>query len=126
IVRWACPTPSHYSSESSLDDYLRRWGVPGRSHFAPVALTRHMRTHGALRAVLAHDQGIPGEARLAQLAVAARRVTPLSEQDLVAETSRTQREEWLEPLPAELRPRSPTDVAGLAIAVVDYGVKSNI
>ena len=31
-------------------------------------------------------------------------MTPLAEQDLVAETSRTTTEEWLEPLPPELRP----------------------
>jgi carbamoyl-phosphate synthase large subunit len=44
----------------------------------------------------------------------------------LAQTSRTEREEWLEALPEELRPRVHSDGAGLSIAVVDYGVKSNI
>ena len=126
IVRWACPTPSHHSSEASLDEYLRRWSVPAITEIDTRALTRHLRTHGTQRAVLTHEAEPPSQSRLAELAAAARRVTPLSDQDLVAATSRTSRVEWLDPLPAELRPRRRTDGAGLSIAVVDYGVKSNI
>jgi carbamoyl-phosphate synthase large subunit len=126
IVRWACPQPSHHSSEASLDEYLRRWRVPAITEIDTRALTRHLRINGTQRAVLTHEAETPGQSRLAELAVAARRVTPLSEQDLVAETSRTSQVEWLDPLPAELRPRLLTDGTGLLIAVVDYGVKSNI
>src|SRR5438094_8405701 len=126
VVRWACPAPSHHSSEASLDDYMRRWNVPGISEIDTRALTRHIRTHGALRAVLVHEDDVPSKARLDELTIAARRVTPLSEQDLVAQTSRTKQEEWLEPMPAELRTPSSTDGSGLLVAVVDYGVKSNI
>jgi carbamoyl-phosphate synthase large subunit len=126
IVRWACPVPSHHSSQASLDEYLRRWKVPAITEIDTRALTRHLRTHGALRAVLTHESKAPGQARLAELAAAARRVTPLSEQDLVAETSRTSKEEWLEGLPPELRRGQHADGAGLSIAVVDYGVKTNI
>src|SRR5213593_4560541 len=126
IVRWACPAPSHHSSEASLDEYLRRWNVPAIAEIDTRALTRHIRTHGALRAVLVHEPGPILAARLAELTASARRVTPLGEQDLVAETSRTQREEWLEPLPPELRTGPRADGRGLVIAVVDYGVKANI
>ena len=126
ITRWACPEPSHHSSAESLDAYLKRWGVPGITDIDTRALTRHLRTHGALRAVLSHESRKPNAARLEELAQAARSVTPLSEQDLVAETSRTESEEWLEPLPPELRPRSRANGEGLRIAVVDYGVKTNI
>src|SRR5438067_9178340 len=126
VVRWACPSPSHHSSEASLDENLRRWNVPAIAEIDTRALTRHIRTHGALRALLVHEPSAPSEARLAELAVAARRVTPLAEQDLVAQASRTRQEEWLEPLPPELRMRWRSDGAGLLAAVVDYGVKSNI
>ena len=126
IVRWACPVPSHHSSEGSLDDYLKRWKVPAITEIDTRALTRHLRTHGALRAVLTHESAAPSQARLAELAEAARRVTPLAEQDLVAETSRTATEEWHEALPPELRRAQHADGAGLLVAVVDYGVKTNI
>ena len=125
-VRWACPRPSHHSSEASLDEYLQRWRVPAITDIDTRALTRHIRMHGALRAVLTHEDEAPGTARLVELAEAARRVTPLSQQDLVAETSRTAVQEWLDPLPRELRPARRADGTGLTIAVVDYGVKANI
>jgi carbamoyl-phosphate synthase large subunit len=126
VVRWACPMPSHHSSEASLDEYLRRWNVPAITEIDTRALTRHLRTHGALRAVLTHEPEAPSQARLAELAQAARRVTPLAAQDLVAETSRTHMQEWLEGLPSELRPPGRADGRLLTIAVVDYGVKTNI
>ena len=126
IVRWACPLPSHHSSQASLDDYLQRWKVPAITEIDTRALTRHLRTHGALRAVLTHEAKAPSSARLAELAEAARRVTPLSQQNLVAQASRTSTEEWLEALPPELRRGEHADGSGLSIAVVDYGVKSNI
>ncbi len=126
VVRWACPAPSHHSSEASLDEYLRRWNVPAITEIDTRALTRHLRTNGTMRAVLTHESSLPGAARLSELAAAARRVTPLVEQDLVAQTSRTRREEWVEPLPPELRARAHADGEGLVVAVVDYGVKANI
>ncbi len=126
VVRWACPEPSHHSSAGSLDAYLKEHRVPAISEVDTRALTRHLRTHGALRAVLVHEAQPPAPARLQELAEAARRVTPLSEQDLVAEVSRRQVEEWLEPLPVELRRPGLNGGSGLLLAVVDYGVKSNI
>ena len=126
IVRWACPVPSHHSSEASLDEYLKRWRVPAITEIDTRALTRHLRTHGALRAILSHESKTPGHARLAELAEAARHVTPLADQDLVAETSRTSTLEWIEALPPELRHEQRADGRGLSIAVVDYGVKANI
>jgi carbamoyl-phosphate synthase large subunit len=126
IARWVCPRPSHHSSVASLDEYLKQQGVPGISEVDTRALTRHLRAHGALRAVLSHEPEPPGPDRLAELHELARRVTPLSEQDLVAEVSRRTTADWLEPLPPELRLRHRADGQGLTIAVVDYGVKSNI
>src|SRR6202011_6009163 len=82
ITRWTCPAPSHHSAQASLDSYLRAQGVPGISVIDTRALTRHLRTFGALRAVLSHEAELPDSQRLAELAEAARRVTPLSDQHL--------------------------------------------
>src|SRR5437660_5748330 len=78
VVRWACPTPSHHSSEASLDEYLQRWRVPAITDIDTRALTRHIRKHGALRAVLVHETAAPSASRLADLATAARQVRPLA------------------------------------------------
>jgi len=127
IVRWLAERPSHQSSESTLDAYLAEHGIPGISGLDTRALTRHLRQNGALRAVVSHEAAAPGEERLRELARAARHVKPLEEQDLVAEVSRRQVEEWTEPLPPELGGSRPcADGRGLTIAVIDYGVKHNL
>jgi carbamoyl-phosphate synthase large subunit len=126
IVRWASERPSHHSSTASLHAYLAQHGVPGISEIDTRALTRHLRTRGTPRAVLSHESERPSPARLEELGEMARRVTPLADQDLVAEVSRGSVQEWLEPLPPELRSSSYADGRGLTIAVVDYGVKANI
>jgi carbamoyl-phosphate synthase small subunit len=126
IARWVCERPSHHSSDAALGDYLEAYGVPGISEIDTRALTRHLRTHGTMRAVLSHEAESPNATRLDELRELARRVTPLSEQNLVAEVSRTESEEWLEPRPPELRWRGYADGDGVTVCVVDYGVKSNI
>ncbi|HKF77018.1 MAG TPA: carbamoyl-phosphate synthase large subunit, partial [Candidatus Dormibacteraeota bacterium] len=126
IARWACTRPGHHRAVESLDAYLLRHGLPGIQDLDTRALTRHLRAHGALRAVLSHELAPPSAARLDDLAGLARAVTPLSEQDLVAEVSRREAEEWLEPLSDELRPARLADARGMTIVVVDYGVKRNI
>ena len=129
IARGVCAQPSHHASEASLHSFLERHGVPGIAGVDTRALTRHLRTRGALRAVLVHQRREPDRDRLEELAELARQVAPISEQDLVEEVSREAAEEWLEPLPVELRAAAGASGdagAGLTIAVVDYGVKANI
>src|SRR5579859_5245633 len=88
IVRWHAERPSHHSSTGSLDEYLKRHGVPGISGIDTRALTRHLRTNGALRAVVSHEAEPASPARVHELARLARHVKPLEEQNLVAEVSR--------------------------------------
>jgi carbamoyl-phosphate synthase large subunit len=126
IVRWACPRPSHHAARSSLHRYLAEAGLCAIQEVDTRRLTRHLRAHGALRAVLSHEPEPPSEARVAVLAEQARSLPTLSEQDLVAQVSRLAPEEWGEQLPPELRPLRMCDGSGLVIVVVDYGVKRNL
>ena len=126
IVRRPCALPSNFRAERSLDDFLREHEIPGIWGIDTRALTRHLRSRGALRAVLSVEEERPGEDRLAELTTAAGRVTPLAEQDLVAEVSRTGTASWTEALPAELRRTGGPDGRGKTVAVIDYGVKNNI
>jgi carbamoyl-phosphate synthase small subunit len=54
---------SNWRSESSLGDYLRRWEIPGVQGIDTRALTRHLRTRGAMKACLtseglSHDEAV--------------------------------------------------------------------
>ncbi len=47
--------PSNWRSEFSLEDFLRRHGVPGIQSIDTRALTRHLRTRGAMRACVSTE-----------------------------------------------------------------------
>ncbi len=53
IVREAARRPSSWRSEGSLDDYLRTSGVTGIADIDTRALTRHIRSRGAMRGAIA-------------------------------------------------------------------------
>ena len=53
VVREYCPFPSNHESEWSLADYLTRHGIVGLTEVDTRALTRHVRTQGAMKAIIA-------------------------------------------------------------------------
>ena len=53
IVREASRVSSSWRSEQGLDDYLRAHGISGIADIDTRALTRHLRTHGAMRGAIA-------------------------------------------------------------------------
>ena len=115
LVREVADFPHHWESREDLGGYLRRWGVPGLEGIDTRALTRRLRARGALRAVIRQAEGSEfSEADLARLVDEAKRVTPLSDKDLVAEVS------------GRSAPPVGPDGSALRIAVVDYGYKANI
>ncbi len=59
LVREYCAEPSNWSSTASLGDYLLSHGVIALSEIDTRALTRHIRTAGAMRAVIATGEHDP-------------------------------------------------------------------
>ncbi|MBM4185342.1 MAG: glutamine-hydrolyzing carbamoyl-phosphate synthase small subunit [Gemmatimonadetes bacterium] len=53
IVREASRVSSSWRAEQGLDDYLRSNGITGIADIDTRALTRHLRTHGAMRGAIA-------------------------------------------------------------------------
>jgi len=53
IVREAARRPSNWRGEEGLGEYLERSGVPGIADVDTRALTRHIRSHGAMRGAIA-------------------------------------------------------------------------
>lgn len=115
LVRELADYPHHWESHEDLSAYLARWGVPGLDGIDTRALTRRLRSHGALRAVLrpAGPRGFSSD-DLDWLKEEARGVTPLSEKLLIPEVS------GITAAPdAESARQS-------HVVLVDYGYKSNI
>src|SRR3954452_24779083 len=52
VIEELSQAPSNWRAEESLDDYLRRWKIPGAQGIDTRALTRHLRTRGAMKACL--------------------------------------------------------------------------
>jgi carbamoyl-phosphate synthase small subunit len=110
VVREHCLEPSHIRSEGKLDDYLRRFQIPGISGIDTRALTRHIRQVGDIRAVLIHDAAdMPDE----DLVARARAARLPGEYDVVGEVTVSEVERF-------------EGTSGLHVVVVDCGVKNNI
>ena len=56
VIEELSEAPSNWRSEMSLDEYLRKWDIPGVQGIDTRALTRHLRTRGAMKACLATEK----------------------------------------------------------------------
>src|SRR5436853_7685066 len=56
VIEELSEAPSNWRSEMSLDEYLRKWDIPGVQGIDTRALTRHLRTRGAMEACLTTEQ----------------------------------------------------------------------
>lgn len=114
IVREYYDDPSNWNAETSLDAFLIEHGIPGLRGVDTRALVRRLRATGTQRAVLVYDaDGWSDDALVAR----ARRVVPLSDQDLVDEASIADHDEWAGDSGSNGR---------LHLVVVDCGRKENI
>ena len=127
IVRGYYPDPSNFRSEGDLDGYLRAAGVPGITGVDTRALTRRLRSSGTMRAVLArYVVERDGEPDIAELTARARAATPLSEKDLVHETSVASAYRFRLDGPVLAAPPALADAGGRRVVAVDCGIKVNI
>src|SRR4029077_11388661 len=62
VIEELSEIPSSWRSEMSLEQYLRKWDIPGVEGIDTRALTRHLRTRGAMKACLTTDNISPTEA----------------------------------------------------------------
>jgi carbamoyl-phosphate synthase small subunit len=90
---------------------LRDHGIPAIAGVDTRALARHLRANGSLRGVILE----PGAMDRSEAARAARAVPRWEDQDFVDEVS-----------PAAVTEHGAPDAAGPLVAIVDFGLKSNI
>src|SRR5438132_2823422 len=62
VIEELSEAPSNWRSEMSLAEYLRQAEIPGIEGIDTRALTRHLRTRGAMKACLTTERMSPAEA----------------------------------------------------------------
>ena len=130
VIEELTDIPSNWRSEMSLDEYLRKWKISGAQGIDTRALTRHLRTRGAMKACLTTEEISPEEA--AQRAIEGEGVIGM---DYVREVSTPEIYRW-DPEDKLSAPWSITPGNGggkrtlppirFHIAAYDYGIKENI
>lgn len=67
VIEELSPVPSNWRSRGTLEDYLRKWEIPGIQGIDTRALTRHLRDKGAMKGSLcAGEIGVDEAVHLAQ------------------------------------------------------------
>jgi len=130
VIEELTEVPSNWRSEMSLDEYLRKWNIPGARGIDTRALTRHLRTRGAMKACLTTEKISPEEAT--ERAIKGEGVIGM---DYVREVSTSEIYRW----DPEDKLSEPWSIAAgnggsrralpsikFQIVAYDYGIKQNI
>jgi carbamoyl-phosphate synthase small subunit len=130
VIEELTEIPSSWRSEMSLDEYLQKWKIPGAQGIDTRALTRHLRTRGAMKACLTTEKLSPEEAT--RRAIEGEGVIGM---DYVREVSTSKIYRW-DPDDKLSAPWSIATGNGASkralppirfrIAAYDYGIKENI
>lgn len=110
IVREYCDEPSNWRSDATFAEYLKRHNIPALSGIDTRALTRHIRSLGAMRAVIINDRAGLGDDEIRERA---RRAWTPNETDVLPTVSTP-----------EVRDVQASD--DLHAVLIDCGVKENI
>lgn len=110
IVHQLCDTPSNWRSGGNLEEYLKKYQIPGLHSVDTRALTRHLRSSGVIRGVILPE----AEAHLGQKLLA--ELPPFEGRDLIHEVST--REPYFWPKPA--------NGVKFRVVAVDFGLKWNL
>jgi carbamoyl-phosphate synthase small subunit len=130
VIEELSEAPSNWRSEMSLDDYLKKWDIPGVQGIDTRALTRHLRTRGAMKACLTTEK-LSGE-QAVQRAVKGEGVIGM---DYVREVSTPEIYQWdpenklsqawsIVNGDGDSKPKLPP--IRFRIVAYDYGIKQNI
>ena len=122
VVRELSRITSNFRSSEDLHSYLKRHDVIAMEGVDTRALTRRLRTQGALKGLITTE---PGDAR--ELVSRLAQVPDLEGRDLVREVTRGRRIEWAEGYAERFMPT--VAVGGDAAphcVVLDFGAKRNI
>lgn len=123
IARNICDRPSNWRSTQSLPDYLKQHNLPGIYGIDTRALTRKLRSAGAMNGGISTTILDPNE-----LLEQVQSAPSMAGQNLVKEVSTSKVYEWSEKTEEtwEFGATSPSNEAPLTVVAIDFGVKRNI
>lgn len=128
IVREYQDFPSNYRSTESLATYLKRDGILGVEELDTRALTRHIRTVGAMRAFISTKDLDPES-----LIQRANAIPRMAGQDLASVVSTETPYYWIDGKPVPMEAGAPLDKSiwqhaedKYSVVAFDYGIKYNI
>jgi carbamoyl-phosphate synthase small subunit len=122
VVRELSRIASNYRSRMTLDEYLRRYSIPGIEGVDTRALTRHLRIVGALRGVISTT-----DLDAVSVRAKANAVPPMSGLDLVKVVTPKEVRHWTETIDGDLElVQSEIPTPRYRVVAIDYGLKLNI
>jgi carbamoyl-phosphate synthase small subunit len=122
VVKEACPVPSNWRSEMSLDAYLKENGIIGLSGIDTRALVRHIRDKGAQTGILSTK-----DLDAASLVAKANAAPSIVGQDLVREVTCAECYDWNEGTwDLESGYQKVQGPARFKVVAYDFGIKRNI
>ena len=130
VIEELCQIPSNWRSKESLHDYLHRYNIPGIQGIDTRTLTKHLRTRGAMRAVLSTEildpQAAIQHALASQGMVGMDYVKEVStEKGFIWDADGTKSVDWALPNLSQATP-PPLAAAKYNIVAYDFGIKYNI
>jgi carbamoyl-phosphate synthase small subunit len=121
LMREISKRASNWRTTESLDEFLKRNQIVALSEIDTRSLTKHLRDHGLMRAVIASGEWEP-----AQLIQQAKNSPRLEDIDLVGQLSTAKIFEWTEPCSWTSDLYRGKSGGSKTIIVYDFGVKQNI
>jgi carbamoyl-phosphate synthase small subunit len=123
IARNICRRPSNWRSTQSLPDYLKEHNIPGIYGIDTRALTRKIRTLGAINGAISTDTLDPNEL-LSQV----QKAPSMAGLNLVREVTTKEVYEWSEPTNEawEFNPAVAKHQEKFTVVAIDFGIKRNI
>ncbi|NEP40454.1 MAG: glutamine-hydrolyzing carbamoyl-phosphate synthase small subunit, partial [Okeania sp. SIO2H7] len=123
IARNICWRPSNWRSTQSLSDYLKQNQIPGIYGIDTRALTRKIRTMGAINGAISTEILDPSE-----LLVRVQKAPSMAGLNLVREVTTKEVYEWSEPTDTawEFNPSVPENKQQFTVVAIDFGIKRNI
>jgi carbamoyl-phosphate synthase small subunit len=120
IARNICHRPSNWRSTQSLSAYLEQHGIPGIYGIDTRALTRKLRSCGAINGAISSEILDPAEL-LAKVSTA----PDMNGLNLVKVVSTTKSYDWSTPS-AEMWEFQPPSTETFKVVAIDFGIKRNI